>query len=241
LDVSDQLKDHSGNSGPIVADWDGDGLEDLLVGMGDGSAHWFRNVGSHEKREFADGQTLVEKSAFGFRFEDRQPGQWGARVKLCATDFDGDGLLDLLLGDRSGSVISQELTEQQQQAVDKAGQRLSELRTELSEASARLRALKRESKPDERPETEEEPETEEDRQRSEAQAQKLQELQERLQQLTMEYNKCRATITELGPKKVRHGFVWFFRRQADRGPAVKAPSVPPPSTTTAPPPPPPPP
>ena len=40
-----------------------------LVGLGDGSVHWFRNVGSAEEPEFASSEMLVEKSGFGFQFE----------------------------------------------------------------------------------------------------------------------------------------------------------------------------
>lgn len=209
LEISDELKSHSSNSGPIVADWDGDGLADLLVGMGDGSVHWFRNVGSAEKPDFASGETLVEKSAFGFRFENRKPGQWGARVKLCATDFNGDGRLDLLLGDRSGSVIPRKLTEEQQQTLDKATQRLSELMTERSQLSLKMLKLQRASEDDE------EPETEEDRQRVEQRDQQRQELQESMRKLSKEYADCSQTVRELGPERVRHGFVWLFLRKAE--------------------------
>src|SRR5262249_12849400 len=35
-----------GDAGPFVADWDGDGKPDLLVGAGDGSVTFFRNAGT---------------------------------------------------------------------------------------------------------------------------------------------------------------------------------------------------
>ncbi|MHC4179009.1 MAG: FG-GAP repeat domain-containing protein, partial [Planctomycetota bacterium] len=214
LELGDELKSHSGNSGPIVVDWDGDGLADLLVGMGDGSAHWYRNTGTAEKPEFTYGAELVEKSGFGFRFEDRKPGMWGVRVKLCATDFNGDGRIDLLLGDRSGSVIPRELTEQQKQELEEANQRLGEILKERSEVSAKLRKLQRALGDDE------EPETEEAKQRAEERKQQQKELQERLQRLTAEYAQCRGKIRELGPQTVRHGFVWLFLRKpkTEQGP-----------------------
>lgn len=104
LDVSDDLRDRSGDAAPIVADWDGDGRQDLLIGTGEGSVLWFRNAGSAAKPKLSAGKVLVEKSSFGSNFAERKPGQWGVRVKICATDFNGDGRLDLLLGDSSGSV-----------------------------------------------------------------------------------------------------------------------------------------
>ena len=38
--------------------------------------------------------------------DKRQPGEWGLRVKPCVVDWDHDGRLDLLLGDRCGSLLS---------------------------------------------------------------------------------------------------------------------------------------
>jgi len=195
------------NSGPIVADWDGDGLADLLVGVSDGSAHWLRNVGTAEKPEFASSETLVEKSAFGFRFENRKPGQWGARVKLCATDFNGDGRLDLLLGDRSGDVVEPEMTDEQQQALDKAKQRMVEVTKQRAEVSAKLLKLQRASRNGEKPKTDE------DRQKAKERARDLEELVKSMQQLTTEYAACSQKLREFGPQKVRHGFVWFFQRK----------------------------
>ena len=195
------------NSGPIVADWDGDGLADLLVGLSDGSAHWLRNVGTAEKPEFASSETLVEKSGFGFRFEDRKPGQWGARVKLCATDFNGDGRLDLLLGDRSGDVVEPEMTVEQQKALDKAKQRMAELTKQRAEVSTKMRTLQRASRNGEKPKTDE------DRQQAKERARELEELVKSMQQLTTEYGACRQKLSQVGPQKVRHGFVWFFQRK----------------------------
>jgi hypothetical protein len=102
LDVDSDLRPRGGKSGPIVADWDGDGLNDLLVGMGDGSVVWFRNVGTEKEPQFARGKELVSKSPFGLDLLNRKPGELGVRVKIHAVDWNGNGRLDLLLGDRSG-------------------------------------------------------------------------------------------------------------------------------------------
>lgn len=208
LELESDSTDRPSNSGPIVADWDDDGLPDLMVGMGDGSVIWYRNTGVADKPEFAKGKTIVEKSPFGLRYENSKPGQWGARVKICATDFDGDGRLDLLLGDRSGSVTPRELTEEEQETLDSVTARLSELVKMRSKATQELLALRRKSLDSEIANTEE------NQQQSESQAKELRALQDRLQKLILEYNTCNLTIRDLGPVKTRHGFVWLFLRKA---------------------------
>lgn len=82
---------------PVAADWDGDGLFDLLTGSGDGAVYWYRNVGKSGKPAFAAGAVLVKaKSGEG-------PGL-GQRTQVTVADFDGDGSTDLLIGDfRSSS------------------------------------------------------------------------------------------------------------------------------------------
>src|SRR5262249_1308531 len=46
---------HHGDSQPVAADWDGDGLLDLIVGWGDGSVVWYRNLGSRTEPKLAKG------------------------------------------------------------------------------------------------------------------------------------------------------------------------------------------
>jgi hypothetical protein len=105
LELGDLTQSRGGDSGPIVADWDADGKNDLIVAFGNGSVVWFRNIGTAASPEFDDGTQLIAESGFGFDFSKFQPGMWGARVKVSAVDFDSDGRLDLLLGDRSGKLV----------------------------------------------------------------------------------------------------------------------------------------
>ena len=44
---------------PTVADWDGDGLSDLLVGTGSGAVYWLRNIGEVGDPAFAAPETLL--------------------------------------------------------------------------------------------------------------------------------------------------------------------------------------
>jgi hypothetical protein len=73
-----------------VADWDGDGLLDLVLGQwhaGEfGRISWFRNVGRPGEPRYQEGRTLVSGTA-------GPPYNSG----FCVTDWDGDGQLDLLV------------------------------------------------------------------------------------------------------------------------------------------------
>ena len=91
-----------GDAGPVMADWDGDGLVDLLVGAADGSVGWYRNTGKKGAPEFAAGVALLPATALSWENPvplGGAPSGPGWRAKICVTDWNGDGRLDLLVGD----------------------------------------------------------------------------------------------------------------------------------------------
>ena len=89
-----------GDAGPSVADWDGDGKPDLLVGTGAGGVVWYRNTGTAQAPQLAAAETLVPEPP-----KDQAAAAGGAthgiRAKVHATDWNHDGKLDLLVGDFS--------------------------------------------------------------------------------------------------------------------------------------------
>jgi len=93
---------------PAAADWNGDGVLDLVVGTAAGAIHLIENHGSSAEPEFApavlatvDGRPLrIEAGPEGTILGPRDRG----RGYLCpeVVDWDGDGRLDLIVNDYSG-------------------------------------------------------------------------------------------------------------------------------------------
>ena len=198
LQVDADLKGRGGDSGAVVADWDADGLADLLVAMGNGSVVWFRNTGRPGAPELAQGEELIPESPFGFDLKNARPdeGQWGARVKIHPIDFDGDGRLDLLLGDRSGAPANAvELSDDELQEAASARERVLELREQI--AKARLEIANREPDGDEKPSNPAE----------------LTKARKEYERLIEESARQLAIVNRAESKPLRHGFVWLFGRR----------------------------
>jgi hypothetical protein len=87
------------HAAPAVADWDGDGLWDILVGSESGRVYWLRNTGKKGAPAFESRQEILGRGKHRHVIESGEaPGQ-GIRTQIQAVDYNLDGKLDLLVGE----------------------------------------------------------------------------------------------------------------------------------------------
>lgn len=183
-----------GDAAPVIADWDGDGKPDLVVGAGDGSVVWFRNEGTAREPRLAAAQVLVPPSPSAWRDDKaRGPADWGIRVKPCVVDWDGDGRPDLLLGDLGGGFErAPSRTKEEAAEAQESADRLPQLRKEWAavykEYAATADSL-----------------TDPDRAR-------IDDLRARVKRLKDEIARLSEIRDRYRSGYMSHGYVWWFRR-----------------------------
>lgn len=129
----------SGDAGPTCADWDQDGDVDLLVGDGEGKVTWFENVGTKGEPKLAAAKILVAPGHAAFDATAPAEPTRGIRAKICAADWNGDGRLDLLLGDYATQrPPPKNLTPEEAARIDAAKKERGEVEKQYNELVRRL-------------------------------------------------------------------------------------------------------
>ncbi|HEX5051715.1 MAG TPA: FG-GAP and VCBS repeat-containing protein [Planctomycetota bacterium] len=90
-----------GHGDPCLVDWDGDGDLDLVSGSDKGGVFLFVNRGSKKAPRWAKARTLwpAWKERFPVLWGDDDLEGPGPGTRVAVADVDGDGKLDLLVGD----------------------------------------------------------------------------------------------------------------------------------------------
>jgi hypothetical protein len=177
-----------GDAGPFVADWDGDGKPDLLVGAGNGSVTLFRNIGTSREPKLAAGKPLVAQVEMVFGPNAPKAPRRGIRAKVCAADWNGDGRLDLLVGDYA----TQAPDRPEPTPAEKAEH--EKLRKELNGVMREYRTLV-------------------DKVFGRASTKDAKEREAPRKELHLLTERMRALQAKLPPEYENHGWVWLFLRK----------------------------
>jgi hypothetical protein len=97
-----ELKVPGHHAAPAVVDWDGDGRWDILSGSETGAVYVYRNIGELGHPKFAAAEVLIpEHKGHGYDelIEVGAEPVPGIRTQIATLDYNGDGKVDLLVGD----------------------------------------------------------------------------------------------------------------------------------------------
>ena len=176
------------SAGPFAADWDGDGDLDLLVGADDGSVSVYYNTGSSKSPELGSAIQLVPPVKDYSRGSPPKEVCRGRRSKICVTDWNQDGLPDLLVGDCA--VQKPDLPEPTaEQKAERA-----EIRKELEEVQRNFETLSQKLHGKDRPGTKQE----------------IEQIEKKREEVLTRMTELRS---KLPAETERHGWVWLFLRK----------------------------
>jgi hypothetical protein len=198
-----EIKVGHGDSHPILADWEGTGKPGLLVGCGDGSVLFYRNGGTRKEPKLEAPVTLVSAATMNYNANAPAPREpvRGTRAKVCVVDWNGDGRLDLLVGDFSYSWGEQpKLTEKDratQKELQAKAQKIQKDLQPMYQEIAKVRPAGNDPTPKARAEYEK----------------KVQEIYKKYQKEMDEQGKVYTALRKFERPMHYHGYVWLYLRK----------------------------
>lgn len=132
----------SAHANPVIVDWDGDGRWDIVTGSADGGVYWYRNVGGRGQPKFSPPVALVAKhEGIGYSelLDAGQEPRPGIRSQIAVVDYDGDGKLDVLLGDFCTYLhIKKDLTPEQRRDFEAIREKQEKISKQLEKSMEEL-------------------------------------------------------------------------------------------------------
>ncbi len=104
LQVGGVAFDIGTRSAPRIYDWNGDGLKDMLVGEFTGSAYFLENTGTNAAPVFNSAEQFMLLNGQLLDANTNSNPVDNPRSRIFATDWNGDGAPDLLVGQFDGRV-----------------------------------------------------------------------------------------------------------------------------------------
>jgi hypothetical protein len=89
-------------SAPRIFDWDRDGKKDILAGEFEGYIYFLRNTGTNSAPAFDGYEKLLLSTGKPLLYSGRETGH---RIRLDVTDWNNDGIYDILAGGTDGRVM----------------------------------------------------------------------------------------------------------------------------------------